>query len=61
MEKSIAGMPEDRSGREVGFRDQGYIDIMHIDKRSFFQPVRREAVGVPEQYLMQQPLCGEAR
>ena len=33
MENSIAEKPEDCSGREVGFRDQGYVDIMHIEKR----------------------------
>ena len=33
MEDNIAGKPEDCSGREVGFRNHGYIDIMHIEKR----------------------------
>ena len=45
MKNSVAGKPEYRSGRKMGFRDQGYIDIMHIKKRLAFQPVRKEAVG----------------
>ena len=44
----VMGKLVDRSGREVGFRDQGYIDSMHIVKRLEFQAMRREAVGVPE-------------
>jgi hypothetical protein len=48
VENSIAGKPEYRSGRKMGFRDQGYIDIMHLVKGLQFQPLRREAVGVPE-------------
>jgi hypothetical protein len=48
VEDSVAGKPKDRSGREVGFRDQGYIDFVHIEKRLEFQTMRRKAVGVPE-------------
>jgi hypothetical protein len=48
VEDSVAGKPEDRSGREVGFRDQGSIDFVHIEERLEFQTMRRKAVGVPE-------------
>jgi hypothetical protein len=45
---SVAGKLEDRSGREVGFRDQSYIDFVHIKERLEFQTMRRKAVGIPE-------------
>jgi hypothetical protein len=48
VEDSVAGQPEDRSGREEVFRDQSYIDFVHIEKRLEFQTMRRKAVGVPE-------------
>jgi hypothetical protein len=48
VEDSVAGKPEDHSGREVGFRDQSYIDFVHIEKRLEFQAMRRKAVDVPE-------------
>jgi hypothetical protein len=48
VENSVAGKPEDGSGREVGFRDQGNIDFVHIEKRLEFQTMRRMAVCVPE-------------
>jgi hypothetical protein len=35
-EDSVARKPKDRSGREVGFRDQGYIDFVHIEERLEF-------------------------
>jgi hypothetical protein len=62
VEDSVAGKPEDRSGREVGFRDQSLYQFCAY----------RESFGVPrdakkgrwrsaEQYVRRQPLCGEAR
>jgi hypothetical protein len=48
VENSVAGKPEERLGREVVFRDQSYIDFVHIEKRLEFQTMRRKAVGVPE-------------
>jgi hypothetical protein len=39
VKDSVAGKPEVCSGREVGFRDQDYIDIMHIEKRLEFQAI----------------------
>jgi hypothetical protein len=48
VEDSVVGKPEDRSGRKVGFRDQSYNDIVHIEKSLEFQAMRRKAAGVPE-------------
>jgi hypothetical protein len=45
----------------VGFRDQGYIDIMHTEKCLEFQAMRRGPLCSREQYVRQQPLCGEVR
>jgi len=33
VEDSIAGKPEDRTGRKVCFRDQGYVNFVHIEER----------------------------
>jgi hypothetical protein len=48
VEDNVAGKPEDHSGREVGFRDQGYINFVHIEKRLEFQTMRRKVAGAPE-------------
>jgi len=45
---SIAGKPEDRTGRKVCFRYEGYINFVHIEEGLEFQTMRTKAVGVPE-------------
>jgi hypothetical protein len=48
VEDSVTWKPEDRTGRKMCFRDQGYINFVHIEECLEFQTVQRKAFGVPE-------------
>jgi hypothetical protein len=48
VEDSVKVKPEDRTRRKVCFRDQGFVDFVHIKECLEFQSMRRKAVGVPE-------------
>jgi hypothetical protein len=37
VEDSVTGKPEDRTRRKMCFRDQGYINFVHIEECLEFQ------------------------